>query len=179
VGGLVATCIFEVKGPFPIPYSQHRGSKRIETKHAEESWKQSEPSKLAARYGCYVFAVKTGRGTLPWYVGQTTTGFRKECFDRDKREKYNTVIFDRKGTPVLFFLVAPSGSGPRNKKAVGDLEVFMIGQAKSRNPHILNRTGTSDFCWDIRGVYGGGSGRRSQAAKDFLAMMEPDTLVDE
>jgi hypothetical protein len=59
---------------------------------------------FADEVGCYICAIRAGRGYVPIYVGQATVGFRKECFDHHKLDHYNKArdIRDKKGTPVLF-----------------------------------------------------------------------------
>ena len=101
---------FEVAGPFPIPYDAPKTgtSKHIAVAHAKSFWDDAATRRLQSATGCYVFALKTGPGFSPWYVGKATKGFGQEVFTDHKLRIYNEVVFaGRKGTPVLFFVVRP------------------------------------------------------------------------
>ena len=57
---------------------------------------------LSNAIGIYIFSIRTGGGTLPWYVGKSEkTGFIRECFQSHKIKHYDNCIASRKGTPLL------------------------------------------------------------------------------
>jgi len=95
--------------------------------------------------GCYVFSVRAGKGTLPWYVGKAEKqSFRFECFSAHKLNHYNNIVAARKGTPLLTLiakysptrrLVKPGNSEHRD---IDFLETMMISAAIRRNPDVLN-----------------------------------------
>ena len=41
---------------------------------------------------------------MPWYVGKATKTFLQECFTDRNLRKYDKVLVERKGTPILFLL---------------------------------------------------------------------------
>lgn len=113
-----------------------------------EFWDRLDASlgeELSAGIGCYVFSVRAGRGTLPWYVGLAERqSFRKECFTHHKITHYNNAIAARKGTPLLTLvakytpggkLVRPTGGRHRD---VQHLETMLIGNCLGRNGKLLN-----------------------------------------
>lgn len=104
---------------------------------------------LSSAIGCYIFSVRAGKGTLPWYVGLAEKqSFRKECFTSHKLVHYNNVVADRKGTPLLTLvakytpgekLVGPTGSGHRD---IEFLEALLISNCLGRNPNLCNKKDT-------------------------------------
>ena len=57
---------------------------------------------LSGAIGCYIFSIRAGRGSLPWYVGLAEKySFRKECFANHKLVHYNDLLAARAGTPML------------------------------------------------------------------------------
>jgi len=47
---------------------------------------------LSQACGCYVFAVRSGGGTKPWYVGKTQRQFKNECFTNHKKGILNDIV---------------------------------------------------------------------------------------
>jgi len=158
--------IFKVEGPFEVPTYQGKAAKIVDSEGLPEFW--SEIDTLAKRRGCYLFAVRASKGIRPVYVGKATKTFKQEVFTPHKLEKYQRCLADfKKGTPVLFFLLAPAGKGKPNLTAVGELEDYLIQTAISRNPDLLNVRGTEREDWGITGVLRSGVGKPSRAARDF------------
>jgi hypothetical protein len=93
---------FDVAGPFEL--TRH-GSKKMITDNSVKSLKpelQAWEVGLTEACGCYVFAVRAGKGYSPYYVGQACKrSILMEALNPSNREKYNKVLGDRKGTPVL------------------------------------------------------------------------------
>ena len=100
---------------------------------------------LSSAVGCYIFSIRAGKGSLPWYVGRAEKQqFRKECFTSHKLNHYNNAIAGRKGTPLLTlvakltpgeYFVKPSGSGHRD---IQFLESMLITACVQRNGELFN-----------------------------------------
>lgn len=156
----------------PFRRQQNGNGKHISAEHVNEFWKIQSAKKIAAKQGCYIFALRASQGYVPWYVGKATKSFRQEAFAIFQLNKYNEVLFDgRKGTPVMFF-VAPDGS----KNAVPPLtcdtiETFLIQAAYAENPEIKNRQKTKIPDWTIAGVVRPRRGPVSKTAASFKKMM--------
>ncbi len=160
--------VFEVYGPYVVPT---HGESRVVTPQERSEFFRDCPF-LRDRRGVYVFGIRAGGGILPVYVGKATGDYHQECFTADKANKYTLGLSDYdKGTPVLFFVALPHKRGPVNKKLIGDLEDFLIQNAKARNPDLLNKVGAGEADWGIGGVIRGGKGKPSFAARGFKAMM--------
>lgn len=140
---------FTVKGPVKVPVKKYKGGKTIDTTKLNVFWKDA---KTAERIGCYIFAVRAGKGGIaPWYVGQTTNDFAHECFTPPKIAKYLEAIAHYKaGTAQLFFVVAPRSDTAQHK--ITELERFLIETAWAANPELLNQRGKKELTWAIPGV---------------------------
>lgn len=155
---------FAPEGPLDIPFAQGKASKSISAEQAREFW-EHHPH-LTDRRGCYIFAIRAGRGIIPAYVGKATKTFKQEVFAPDKLAKYQRVLSDyRKGTPVFFFLVSQQERGKPNTSIVGELEDFLIQTALIANDDLINVRGTKRADFSISGVLRGGKGKPSGAAK--------------
>lgn len=160
---------FDVLGPYEVQTSP---SSRVITKVEGRSFFRANPH-LRGRRGAYVFGVRSGGGITPVYVGKSTRPYNKECFTADKALKY-TIGLSRyeKGTPVLFFVASPRKSGPPNAKVIGDLEDFLIQNAKARNEDLVNKIGAKESNWSIRGALRSTSqGPPPKPAREFKRMM--------
>jgi hypothetical protein len=160
-------------GDIEIPFRTGLGiEKQITCEHVAGFWEKPEAMAVREKQGCYVFALRTGRGYCVWYVGKTEKSFEDECFAASKLNKYNKVLFDgRKGLPVLFF-VAPPGNVRKVPYDVCDqVETFLIHAAYEKNPDILNYQKTKIPDWTIAGVYHPGKGAVPRTAKAFRKMM--------
>jgi len=135
---------FDIAGPFEI---KRFGKKKIINKESltdlcEQLEECEEGLSLAG--GCYVFAKRVGKGTLPWYVGQACKApLAKEALNPDNRGKYNEVI-DSKGTPVLYVIPERTPTGKLRKRrskpsaTLDFLEEWLIAAAIERNPNLIN-----------------------------------------
>jgi hypothetical protein len=109
---------FDVAGPFELV---RLGAKKMITdvsvkalKSILEDWEEG----LSEACGCYVFAVRAGKGFNPYYVGQACKrSILAEALNPSNREKYNKVLGDRQGTPVLFFIPLRTPTGKFRKKS--------------------------------------------------------------
>src|SRR4051812_13714057 len=109
---------FAVAGPFELMRS---GSKKMITdlsvkalKPVLEDWEDG----LSEACGCYVFAVRAGKGFSPYYIGQACKrSILTEALNPSNREKYNKVLDSRKGTPLLFFIPLRTPTGKFRKRS--------------------------------------------------------------
>jgi hypothetical protein len=131
----------------------------------QEFWNEQPRRLLAERCGCYVFAIRTSKRYIPYYVGQTGVGFTRECFTRR-----NLALFDRalaqhgkSAAPVLFLLCGESRKV--KSRIIDEIETFFIQLAGDRNPKLLNVKGRPISRWRIPGVIRGAGGKPSQAAR--------------
>ena len=128
-------------GEFEIP---RRGS-TIDKSELSTFWDSVESTEywLSNAVGCYLFAIRAGAGIRPWYVGRSTTGFRKECFASHKLVHYTEVIAEMgKGTPVMILVARLTATEnfaravPRNE--IDFVEKQLIYRALERNPDLKN-----------------------------------------
>lgn len=166
--------MFEPYGPHVIPVASLPSARRLKEDLAE-FWQKIE-EEVAEAVGCYVFGVKSGRDLLPFYVGMTREQtLRKECFNPRNINIYNGVIGGReRGTPVMSFLVHPVRRGPNSRRAIEELEKFLIEKGLDRNDRMHNQRCGEPKCqikWGIRGVYRRGPGVPSRAARELAEMM--------
>lgn len=163
--------LFVIDGPYTVPFYKGRGGRTITDDGVREFW--SSNPEIGKRRGCYVFGIRAGMGFTPGYVGQATKSFKSEVFQHHKLTRYQQFLADRaKGTPVLFFVVAPKQPGATNATHITQLEDFLLQAGVAANPHLMNIKGTKQEQWGIAGVIRGGGGNPSEAAKDFRSMMK-------
>ena len=98
--------------------------------------------------GCYVFAMRAGKGMTPWYVGQSKSGFKGEVFQRTKQDHYVAVKSSyKKGTAILFLITRFTNGGKIMKgqlpKPEADyIERFFIVQNLRKEPPIDKHSGS-------------------------------------
>ncbi len=142
--------LFKVFGPYELP--------RDDAKHVaatanarNDFWKAVEAAApgLPDACGCYVFALKAGRGSKPWYIGKAERSrFRTETLTPHKLNHFNAVTARHKGIPELYLLaqITPSGRfrapARDTRPAIRELESMLIGMGVARNPGLLNSQGT-------------------------------------
>jgi hypothetical protein len=140
---------FEPYGPFRLPRSNGDFDRTSEKKRV--FWKKVEaqvPS-LPDAIGCYIFALKAGKGVRPWYVGKTEkASFKNETWQPQKLLIYGDVIRAHKGTPELFLLAALTPEGwfkkpkTRGSMSISALEEMLIGTCLQRNRGLINKRAT-------------------------------------
>ena len=162
----------EVEGPYEVRFETNaRGTKHIEASHGRaffEDW-----DGLAQCCGCYIFAIRSGRGIRAAYVGKATKGFGREVFAVDKLQKYNTALHTwHHGSPVLLFVVMPGRSS--SSKVITDVEEYLIRSVKRAWPDILNKHHTGADDWDISGVTADHKGRLSQSEATLSRLLKFD-----
>ena len=105
---------FNVRGWFGIEYEKRKGGRTLVF---DNFWSEgSKANHLADERGCYVFAVKTGRGLEPIYVGKATKTFKQETFNPANKHKYHDGFSEyAKGLPLMFFVVHPDQKARQTK----------------------------------------------------------------
>lgn len=141
---------FDVKGPYVI---KRYGPKKLITDESLDELKISiGDDDLISGCGCYVFAIRAGKGYTPWYVGQASkTKLLNEAMNSSNREKYNMVSAKFAGNPVLFLLpkrtkggklASPTEKADGNLHSVNFLEEWLIATALQKNPNLVNKKKT-------------------------------------
>lgn len=133
---------FQVEGPFRL-YRTDAGlvdSSALARRYYWD-WVEEHMPGLPDACGCYIFAIRAPRGSLPWCVGKAERqSFRHECLTPHKIVHFNNALAGRKAKPELFFIpqVTPSGQyrSPTSSRrpAIRELESLLIGMAINRNP---------------------------------------------
>lgn len=160
---------FRVHGPFKIP-RKGKTNRHIEP-GCPDFWKNSKVGLLANECGCYLFAIQAAKGFRPVYVGKTKNSFKNECFTFHKIAAHYQPALEGKGTPIMFMLALERRKGPINKRAIGQVELFLIQTAVAKNHRLSNVQGTKQEKWEITGVIRGGKGKVSAAARLFRKAM--------
>lgn len=156
---------FAVKGPIKVPVKKQKDGRIIDAAKIEAFWKTA---KTGERIGCYIFAVKAGKGGIaPWYVGKTTNDFEHDCFTDDQIARYQEALARyQAGTALLFFVVAPRSDTAPQK--IDELERFLIETSWAANPELLNQKGKKELTWAIPGVTkSAGKGAAPKPVKDL------------
>ena len=120
---------FNVHGWFEIDYEKRKGGRTLVF---ENFWSEGSKARyLEDECGCYVFAVKTGRGLEPIYVGKATKTFKQETFNPANKHKYHDGFSEyAKGLPLMFFVVHPDQRGKTNEKQIEKIEVAELDTGK-------------------------------------------------
>ena len=135
---------YEPFGPFKMP----RSGSLVNKHEFRQFWSDIEQQspRLSGAVGCYIFAIRAGRGAKPWYVGKTEKGnFKGETWSPHKLNIYSDALNVRKrGTPLLYLIAKRTTVGryakPR-KGGIGEiraLENLLIGICLLRNRKLLN-----------------------------------------
>jgi hypothetical protein len=167
---------FKVHGWFKIDYEKRKGGRTL---LFNDFWSEVSPAHdLADECGCYVFAIKTGRGLKPIYVGKATKTFKQETFNPNNKHKYHDGFSEyERGLPVMFFVVHPNQKGQKNKKEIGKIEEFLIQTGVAKNPGLQNVRGAQRPKWSIRGAaHSSGKGKCTKAEGAFRRLFD---LADE
>ncbi len=162
---------FNVAGPYDIP--TYRGQRSRIIRAIERKQFFEENPEISERCGCYIFAIRSGNGFTPWYVGKATKRFAQESFGHHKLTHYNHCLADVvSGTPVMFFVVDSRSGNGTNVQHVDEVEKFLIESALRVNPDLLNIKKTKGSQWRIEGIVRGKPGGVSLAAKTVKRMLK-------
>lgn len=158
--------MFMVKGPFVVAY------KKINDDYAVKPIGKQNLGGHENDIGCYVFAKRSAKGFRPLYVGMTTNSFAHEVFSPKNLQVYtNEIPKMRKGTPVVFLVVADTKRGRSPRALIHEVENFLIQSAIKRYPALRNKNGINEPEWEIDGIIPGTQGRPSGLATKFRIMM--------
>lgn len=172
-GLIVGKFIVKVTGPFKVPIYVGKGGRSITDDGVKEFWQTNK--KYENRKGCYLFAIRAGKGYTPGYVGKATNRFGKEVFEYHKLTRYQQFLVDyAKGTPTLFFLVAKKKKGKPNNSQISQIEKYLIDLAITANPNLLNQKSIKPPKWGIQGVIRGEKGKVTSVTKVFRKMLGID-----
>ena len=155
---------FDVYGPYEVPVD------RLSAKNGKSWYFQvSSKERLEAFWdecakgdekGCYVFV----NGSTPVYVGKTNVSFKKEIFMSHKRVLLNRMLNTVSKRKLQVFFITTEESG-RLDEIIGEIESYLIIQAKRANENLLNEKNTTPK-WSIPGIYGANKiGKPSMAAR--------------
>ncbi len=164
---------FSVSGPYKVPTYRGNGGRTITDENVRQFWDKHEV--FGASRGCYVFGIRAGRGLTPGYVGKATKSFRQETFAHHKLTRYQQFLIEyKRGTPVIFFVVAPKKKGVPNGKRIVQLESFLLFRLfhVAANHDLLNIRGTKAERWSIVGVIRSSQGKPSASAQLFKQIMK-------
>jgi hypothetical protein len=162
---------FTVVGPLGVSYYSGKGGRTIRDEDVEKFWDTYRRYKK--RRGCFVFAMRAGKGFTPGYVGKATKKLQQEVFAHHKLTRYQQFLAEyARGTPVMFFILAPERQGKPNNSQIGQVEKYLIDLALTANPDLLNEKGRNRAKWGIKGVIRGGKGKTSRGTKDFRRMLD-------
>ena len=157
---------FVVHGPFKVPVQRLSAGRRLVVKRFWDANPKADD--LSAQRGCYVFAIRTGGGTLPHYIGQATKSFAKETFNPSNLRKYYDALADyKRGRPVMFLVVHPRRKGKINARRIAQVENFLIQAGWARNRSLQNVKGIHRPKWAIKGVVRSAAGKSTKAARVF------------
>ena len=169
---------FQTYGPFEVPIKD----RALDKDRQAEFWDGVEHAApgLPGAIGCYIFAVRAGRGMRPWYVGKTDrAGFKREVFQDNKFRLYFEILKQRKrGTALMFFIARHTPGGRFNKtsvnenRAISTLEELMIGTSLLRNPKLINKRTTKHFReLQVPGYMNEAPGARMQSARQLALLL--------
>ncbi|QGM44455.1 hypothetical protein [Methylocystis heyeri] len=142
---------FDVVGPFVI--TRHGPKKLIDKQSCSDLRNEVETAweGLSDACGCYVFAVRAGKGFTPFYAGQQACArpLVAEALNPANITKYNGVPH-KKGNPVIFLLPMVTSTGrlrkrPENGKSlrtINFLEDWLIATCLVKNPDLINNRKT-------------------------------------
>lgn len=162
---------FVVHGPFEVTHEKRKAGRTLVF---DGFWdEESECNYLAQERGCYVFAIRTGGGLQPIYVGKATKTFKQETFNPSNKHKYHNGFSDyARGTPVMYFVAHPTQKGRTNGKRIAEIEDFLIQAGIAKNPNLQNVKGTQRPDWSIKGVIRSGVGKRSNTEIQFGSLFD-------
>ena len=166
---------FDVAGPFDV--SRH-GPKALITKRSVVDLKlqlEEWAGGLSEACGCYVFALRAGKGYTPHYVGQSCrNSLLKESLNASNVGTYNEILGEIKGTPVLFLIPLLTPNGKFRKQTTSDralpevnfMEHWLIAEALDKNDELKNNKETK-FLRNIHvvGIFNSRHGEATSASK--------------
>lgn len=160
---------FIVSGPHPVTAYKGKAGRIVRAEEGDEFFKK-HPS-LKSKNGCYIFAMRSGGGITPMYVGKATKSYGQECFTAHKLGKCNEILADySRGSLVIFLFESPAGKKTPTYQ-IDLLENYLIQSALSVNDELLNIRKTKQEKWSIRGLIRSSSGKPSKPTKAAKSML--------
>jgi hypothetical protein len=164
---------FDVAGPFEL---RRYGKKKIITNESMTALKpqlENWSPGLSKACGCYIFAIRAGKGYTPYYVGQACKrSLLLEALNPSNIQKFNTACSESKGMPVVFFLPMRTPTGRYRKKgggrgSLGFLEQWLIAAAIEKNRNGLINTRETHFLRKITvvGIFNAKRGEATSASR--------------
>lgn len=160
---------FFVSRAFDVPLEAGR---LLDGKTCSEAFFVGDAAKYSQMKGCYVFALRNGRGATPYYVGKTKKSFGEESFASHKiSNHYQPTIARNKGTPVMTFVAIDSARGRTPDSTIREVEKYLIQAAYAKNPHLSNIQNLPKEWWSIDGIMNAPRGKPNATIADFRSMM--------
>ena len=160
---------FTVSEPFEVKLQDKRF---LDRKDCCKNFFSGKARKYRNRIGCYVFSLRTARGSLPFYVGKTWKSFESEVFTTHKTsDHYQKIVMNNKGTPTLTFVSLETCQGPTPQTVITELERHLIKMAYMRNERLSNIQGRPKTRWSIKGVVAAGPGAPTTNERLFKELM--------
>ncbi len=162
----------EVFGPFKISVAKKRVTRTIGKPQVNKFLELLDEEKLAKKQGCYVFAIPSAKGYVPYYVGKATGAMRDECMGLQQINSYNDALKEGKnGAPAMFIIAQPGSKKAIPKQVCDELETALTQTALIKNPALRSVKKTQRPKWQISGVIRGGRGRPTEGAGKFKSML--------
>lgn len=160
---------FTLHGPFDVPVSD---DDQVYATECRKMWDKATLTKLRGQRGCYVFALRRGPGFLPVYVGKTSRSFEAECFQPHKILVLRDALHEeRYGSLVLFLVSYAPTRGALNRRAIADLERYLIATAYAQNRNLQNRKTAKLPSFTVPGLTDPAPGKPSKTANAFRQML--------
>jgi hypothetical protein len=169
--------IFEPFGPFELQRCISGVDQTTKKKFRQDVAKQDRS--LPDAVGCYIFAIRAGKGFTPWYVGKTEKqSFQDRIWQGGHFMDFNHVLCGNKGTPVVFLLAWKTRKGNFRKAtkrkssgSISSLEEMLIGTCLQRNSELLNRKLVKYKAMHVPGYLNEKPGARSSEAKALARLL--------
>jgi hypothetical protein len=146
-----------------------------------------EEAKAGLQYaiGVYIFAVRSGKGLVPLYVGKTDRGFGGRIRKHLDLHRFDEHISTKQMLNI--FLIARATSSKKLKKvtqkmreskkgmkSINELEFALIGSCIELNGDLINKS-ESKFhrALHVPGYWNSPTEERDGAAKKLAAMLKP------
>ena len=149
-------------GPFDVPRPIGSSREYWQSKF----WKVVEESDagLSQANGVYVFSIRHGPKSTPWYIGKTCSerGFKGEVFQPHKIAIYKACTKGRRGYPQIHLIAKVEETrenfcrySDRSWRQIDQLETYLIGMCLTKNADLENDKKTSFHrSLEISGVIG-------------------------
>ena len=157
---------FTMSEPFDIPVEQQ--TRTVDLAGFRELVQEEHAAFDKA--GCFVVSTKSGRGSMPWYVGKNLTRISARITGHKQLEICNGILGRIKRGRLQVWTLTQSGRGRRSTKAMDELESTLIQAAVRKNPELINPQKPEGDNWIIEGLQTG-RGRQPAKARAFRAML--------